>query len=426
MLLLTHIGQLALTDAKAPARGRKLRAIQCISGAAVLLADGKIVAAGEARRVLTHAALKKAGARVTEVDCGGRVVVPGLVDAHTHPAFAEPRLVDFQKRIEGADYEQIARAGGGIRSSVAKVREADEATLAAHVRRALDRMLEHGTTTVECKSGYGLSWEAERKSLRAIGQAAKGWPGTVSRTFLGAHVVPTEFERKRHEYVAMLCQEMIPAVAAEGLAESVDVFVERGAFSTAEAVRILEAARRVRLKVRAHVGQLSPAELRPLLAFAPASLDHLDWVRGDEVKLLAKQDTVAVLVPGANYFLGGRTYPDARRLIGARVAVALASDYNPGTSPMLNLQMAMSLGCTQMAMTPAEALMATTLNAAHALGRSRTKGSIAAGKDADLAVFDADDYREIPYWFGSNRCWMTVTAGRIAWKAGVSASQRRG
>jgi imidazolonepropionase len=415
MLLLYNIGQLVQTMTGSPARRKDMRAIECVENAAVFIGGEEIVGMGESDFVMPHPIRKGSESKTLAIDCGGRVVMPGLVDAHTHPVFAEPRLIDFEKRIKGASYEQIAKAGGGIRSSVAKVRATDEAALAKKTRVALDRMLEHGTTTIECKSGYGLSWESERKSLRAIKSAAKGFPGTVVSTFLGAHVVPKEYQSKRKEYVTALCQEMIPGVAREKLAEFADVFIDTGAFTTAEAVRIFEAATSHGLKVRAHVGQLSKAELKPLLRFEPASLDHCDHLKDSELKLLAKSGTIATLVPGANYFLG-KPYPDARRLIDNGVPVALATDYNPGSSPMLNMQMAMSLACTQMKMTPAEAVVAATLNSAHSLGFGRQKGSIEPMKHADLAIFDCDDYREVPYWFGSNRCWMTITKGKIAWQ----------
>jgi imidazolonepropionase len=415
MLLLYNIGQLVQTMTGAPARRKDMRAIECVSNAAVFVGGEEIVGMGESDFVMPHPIRKEAESKTLAIDCGGRVVMAGLVDAHTHPVFAEPRLVDFEKRIKGASYEQIAKAGGGIRSSVAKVRASEEETLANKVQLALDRMLEHGTTTVECKSGYGLSWESERKSLRAIQAAARGFPGTVVSTFLGAHVVPKEFEKNRKGYVGALCQEMIPAVAREKLAEFVDVFIDKGAFTTAEAVRIFEAAASHGLRVRAHVGQLSTAELGPLTRFEPASLDHVDHVKDSELKLLAKSGAIAMLVPGANYFLG-KPYPDARRLIDNGVPVGLATDYNPGSSPMLNMQMAMSLACTQMRMSPAEAVIAGTLNAAHSLGFGRKKGIVEPMRHADLAVFDCEDYREIPYWFGSNRCWITICRGKVAWQ----------
>ena len=415
MLLLYNIGQLVQTMTGSSARRKDMRAIECVENAAVFIGGEEIVGMGESDFVLPHPIRKQSESKALAIDCGGRVVMPGLVDAHTHPVFAEPRLIDFEKRIKGATYEQIAKAGGGIRSSVAAVRKAEEADLAQTTRSALERMLEHGTTTVECKSGYGLSWESERKSLRAIKAAAKGFSGTVVSTFLGAHVVPKEYQAKRKEYVDALCQQMIPAVEREKLAEFVDAFIDSGAFTTAEAVRIFEAATSHDLKVRAHVGQLSAAELKPLLRFEPLSLDHCDHIKDSELKLLAKSRAVATLVPGANYFLG-KPYPDARRLIDNGVPVALATDYNPGSSPMLNMQMAMSLACTQMKMTPAEAVVAATLNGAHSLGLGRQKGSVEPMKHADLAIFDCDDFREIPYWFGSNRCWMTITKGKIAWQ----------
>jgi len=418
MLLLTNIGQLVQTMTGAPARRRNLRAVECVEDAAIFVSEGKVVGMGEREFVLPHPLFRQSESQTKVIDCGGRLVMPGFVDAHTHPVFVGPRLVDFEKRVQGATYSQIARAGGGIRSSVANVRSTSADGLARTVGNTLDRMLEHGTTTVECKSGYGLNWEAERRSLLAIKSAAQDWPGTAIPTFLGAHVVPKEFESRRKEYVAQICQQMIPRVARERLAAFVDVFIERGAFTTAEAVRIFEAATTHGLGVRAHVGQLSPTDLKPLLRFQPASLDHLDFVSDAEIKLLShkKTDTIVVLVPGANYFLGGKSYPDARRLIDAGVGVAIATDFNPGTSPTFSMQMAMSLACTQMQMTPAEAVVAATLNAAHSLGLSREKGSIEPTKDADLAIFDCEDYREVPYWFGSNRCWMTITGGQIAWR----------
>jgi imidazolonepropionase len=415
MLLLANIGQLVQTLCRIPARRKDMRAIECVEKAAVFIQGDKIIGMGEADFILPHPVFKDAESKTQVIDCGGRVVMPGLVDPHTHPVFAGPRLVDFEKRIKGASYEQIAKAGGGIRASVATVRASEEEQLAQRVRSALDRMLEHGTTTVECKSGYGLSLEAELKSLRAIRRVAKTWPGTVVSTFLGAHAVPAEYQKKRSDYIALVCQQMIPAVARERLAYFVDVFIERSAFTTAEAVRIFEAATTSGLRVRAHVGQLSTAELKPLMRFQPASLDHLDLVRDADLRPLAKSGTVAVLVPGANYFLG-KAYPPARKLIDAGVPVALATDYNPGTSPMLNMQMAMSLACTQMRMTPAEAIIAATVNAAHSLDLGPSKAFIEPNRDADLAIFDAEDYREIPYWFGSNRCWMTITKGKLAYR----------
>jgi imidazolonepropionase len=325
-----------------------------------------------------------------------------------------PRLVDFEQRIEGASYEAIAAAGGGIRSSLEAVRKASKTALAAKIAAVLLEMSAHGTTTVEAKSGYGLTIESELKSLEAIRDASSGWPGTVVATLLGAHVVPTEFDGRSQNYVEIVCNDMIPRVARRKLAQFVDVFCDTGAFSPEETSKIFEAAETHGLSVRAHMGQLSETVLSPFFRFQPASFDHMDHVGEADIAQLAKRDTVATLVPGANYFLGLKQYPDARRMIEAGVPVALATDYNPGTSPTISMPMAMSLACTHMKMSPAEAVAASTINGAWALRVADRKGSIEPGKDADLAVFSAKDYREIPYWFGANHCATTVLNGVVA------------
>jgi imidazolonepropionase len=382
-----------------------------IRDAAVLCLGGKIVSAGTTRDALRDPWLKKNRKKITEIDCGGRVVLPGFVDSHTHPVFAHPRLVDFEKRISGANYEEIAEAGGGIRSSIDGVRKAGKSVLTKKVSAVLGEMARHGTTTVEAKSGYGLNLESELKSLEAIRAAAREWPGTVVPTLLGAHVVPAEYRGRPREYVDLVCHEMIPAVAKRKLAQFVDVFCDRGAFSAEETGQIFTAAEEHGLAVRAHLGQLSETRLGPLLQYHPASLDHMDYANDADLAALAQSDTVATFVPGANYFLGLSRYPDARRLIASGVAVALATDYNPGSSPTLSMPMAMSLACTHMKMSPAEAIVAATINGAWALRLADRKGSVEAGKDADLAVFDVGDYREIPYWFGANRCELTIMNG---------------
>ncbi len=335
------------------------------------------------------------------------------MDSHTHPAFVAPRLVDFEKRIAGATYEQIAAAGGGIRSSVEGVRKAGKKLLVDHVLHALHQMAEQGTTTVEAKSGYGLTVDSEIKSLDAIRSAAGKWPGTVVATLLGAHVVPKEFQGRTQEYVEVVCREMIPLVARRKLALFVDVFTDRGAFTVENAERIFDAAKNHGLGVRAHVCQLSETELRPLLHFNVASFDHMDHVSDGDIAHLAKRDTVATLVPGANYFLGLEKFPPARKLIDNGVAVALATDYNPGSSPTTSMPFVLSLACTHLKMSPAEAISAATVNGAWAL-RLERKGSITPGKNADLAVFDVEDYREIAYWVASNRCAFSVLNGEVA------------
>ncbi|MBZ5570672.1 MAG: imidazolonepropionase, partial [Acidobacteriia bacterium] len=326
------------------------------------------------------------------------------------PPFAVPRA---SAHTTAADKTTTAAAGGGIRSSLAGVRRAGKSLLAEKVLDALHEMAELGTTTVEAKSGYGLSVESELKSLEAIRTAAARWPGTVVSTLLGAHVVPAEFRGRSQKYVELVCNEMVPQAAKRKLAQFVDVFTERSAFSAQSTERIFQTANERGLAVRAHVCQLSQTPLAPLLRFDPASFDHMDHVSDADIRELANRSTVATLVPGANYFLGLEKYPPARRLIDAGVPVALATDYNPGSSPTPSMPFVLSLACTHMKMSPAEAISAATINGAWALRLQDRKGSIEPGKDADLAVFEAEDYREIAYWFASNRCAFTVLNGTL-------------
>lgn len=414
-LLLTNIGQLLTLRSPGktagPRRGPELNDVGLVEDAAVLTAEGKIVAAGKQREVLRHPAMRQHKKKLQELNCTGRVVLPGFVDSHTHPVFVSPRLVDFEKRIAGASYEDIAASGGGIRSSVDAVRKASVGELALRVVLALKQMAAQGTTTVEAKSGYGLNTASELKSLEAIRKAGSNWPGTVVSTLLGAHVVPGESAKAPQNYVREVCRKMIPEAAKRKLASFVDVFCDRGAFSVEDAELIFEASVKNGLGVRAHVCQLTPSTLWPLLRFNPASFDHMDYVLEEDIPQLAKRNTLATLVPGANYFLGLESFPPARRLIDSGVAVALATDYNPGTSPTASMPFVLSLACTHMKMSPAEAIAAATINGAHALRVADRKGSIEAGKDADLAVFDVNDYREIPYWIAPSFCAFTVMNG---------------
>jgi imidazolonepropionase len=412
-LLLANIGQLLTlkksSGAERPRRGRELSELGIVNAAAVLCQDRKIVAAGPANEVGSQAN------RIPDLetfDCRGGVVLPGFVDSHTHPVFTSPRLIDFEKRIQGSTYEEIAKAGGGIRSSVEGVRKATDEELSSVVVNALRHMQKTGTTTVEAKSGYGLSTDSELKSLRAIRRAAQQWDGTVVSTLLGAHVVPADFQQKPDAYVDLVCREMIPKAAQEQLADFVDVFCERGAFNISQTERIFEAAVQSRLGVRAHVCQFTPQDLSKLARFEPASYDHLDCLTDRDLQILAQQKTVATLLPGASYFLT-HSYPMARRLIDAGAAVAMATDFNPGTSPTTSMPMVLSMACTQMRMSPAEAISAATINGAHALRLAERKGSVEAGKDADMAIFDVKDYREICYWFGTGICRATVLNGSL-------------
>ncbi len=417
-LLLVNISQLLTLRSPSgnsgPRRGISLKELAIIKNGAVLCSGGKIVSACKTKEALRDPWIRKNRRKIVEIDCAGQVVLPGFVDSHTHPVFVTPRLVDFEKRIAGGTYEQIAKAGGGIRSSVEGVRKAAKKQLADKVLDALHEMAEQGTTTVEAKSGYGLTVDSEIKSLEAIRDAAAKWPGTVISTLLGAHVVPKEFHNRAHEYVEVVCKQMIPLVAKRKLAQFVDVFTDRGAFTAEDTEKIFDAAKKSGLGVRAHICQLSETALRPLLRFRVASLDHLDHVSDGDIRQLAKTETVATLVPGANYFLGLEKFPPARKLIEGGAAVALATDYNPGSSPTASMQFVLSLACTHLKMSPAEAIAAATLNGAWALRMQERKGSIEPGKDADLTVFDVGDYREIAYWVASNHCAFSVLNGAMA------------
>jgi len=417
-LLLVNISQLltlrSASGNSGPRRGPELHELGIIKDGAVLCTGGKIVSAWKTKAALRDPWLKRNRKKIVEIDCAGQVVLPGFVDSHTHPVFVPPRLVDFEKRIAGGTYEQIAEAGGGIRSSVEGVRKAGKNLLVEKVLDALHQMAEQGTTTVEAKSGYGLTVDSEIRSLEAIRGAAAKWPGTVVATLLGAHVVPKEFHGRSQEYVEVVCEEMIPQAANRKLAQFVDVFTDRGAFTADDTEKIFDAAKKHGLGARAHVCQLSETELRPLLRFKVASLDHLDHVTDGDIRQLAKTETIATLVPGANYFLGLEKFPPARKLIDGGAAVALATDYNPGSSPTASMPFVLSLACTHLKMSPAEAIAAATVNGAWALRLQERKGSIEPGKDADLAVFDVEDYREIAYWVASNRCAFSVFNGAVA------------
>jgi imidazolonepropionase len=414
-VLLHRISQLVtMSGEPGPRRGRQMREIGVVEDAAVLISGGQIVAVGKSREVLRNPWLREHRAEVIELDCRGKVVLPGFVDSHTHPVFVEPRLIDFEKRVAGSSYEEIAAAGGGIASSIAGVRAASEAALADHVFSALRQAQSQGTTTVEAKSGYGLDAASEIKSLKAIRRAARQWQGSVVATFLGAHVPPPEFRKKPQKYVELLCAEILPKVARQKLALYVDVFCERGAFTLKQTERILREAQRWGLRSRVHVGQLTNTPLATILAHNPLSADHLDCLEEADVEALGAGETMATLLPGANYFLATQKYPPARKLIEAGAPVALATDYNPGTSPTISMPMVLSLACTQMRMSVEESLTAATINGAHALELGERKGSVEVGKDADLAFFELDDYRELAYWFGANHCAAVMMAGRFA------------
>lgn len=390
-----------------------LRELGIVKDGAVLLCDGKIAAVGPRAAVERH----RAARRAEKLDVGGRVVLPGFVDSHTHLIHAASRIEEYELKIQGASYEQIARKGGGILNSARRLRAATREELKKRARVALERFAASGTTTVEAKSGYGLDVTSELKILSLHKELGSEQPLEIASTFLGAHVVPEEFRGKPDgaaQYIALLEDMLLPEIAASGLAEFCDVFCDRGAFNVMQARRILEAGKARGMAPRLHAEQLARTGAAALgVSLGAASCDHLEEVDAADIRALAKSDTVATLLPGCDFHLALVKYAPARKLIDAGAVVALATDYNPGTSPTTSMPMILSLACSQLKMTPAEAIAAATINAAYSLGRHRRIGSLQVDKQADLAVFDVADYREIPYHFGVSLCWMTMKRGVV-------------
>ena len=398
-----------LTCAEAPdgAGGSSMRGVGLLTDGAVVIRDGRVDAIGprgEIRARYTNA---------DSVDLAGHALTPGLIDSHTHSVFGRWRLDEYELRCAGVPYSQIAAEGGGINASVLDLRQRSEDELVELTRERLLWLLQHGTTTAEVKSGYGLTREDELKMLRVIARLdAEGWIDLIP-TFLGAHAIPPEFTDRRSEYVDVLVNEMIPAVARSGLAVFCDVFMEPGAYTPEESRRVLDAALEHGLVPRLHADEFESsggAELA--VELGAASADHLGAVSDAGVEALAASNTVATLLPGTLMFLGRRYYAPARQLIDAGATVALATDFNPGSSPTVNMQFVMSLACSQMGMSPGEAWVAATSNGAAALRLSDGRGSLEVGGPADIVAFDVSDYRMVPYLYGTNHCVAVWKDGR--------------
>jgi imidazolonepropionase len=414
-LLISGASQIVTVGGHGPRRGRALSQIGVIHDSAILVSEGLIFAVGPSSKVEKLAIRRKAD----KLDVGGRVVLPGFVDAHTHLVHAASRAEEYELRIRGASYEEIARKGGGILNSVKKVRASTADALKSRARGFLERFAEHGTTTIEAKSGYGLDVTSELRILALHRELAAEQPLEIASTFLGAHTVPPEFrgssDRKR-QYLDVLEQQLISEVAQGGLAEFCDVFCERSAFSVSESERVLRVGKAHGLAPRVHAEQLSnTGATRMGIELGAASCDHLEYLTAADIRLLGKSKTAATLLPGCDFHLGLDRYAPARALIDAGAIVAVATDFNPGTSPTMSMPMVLSLACTQLRMTPAEAITAATINPAYSLGRHKRIGSIEDGKQADLSVFEVADYREIPYYFGVNHCWMAMKRGEIVY-----------
>jgi imidazolonepropionase len=385
-----------LRGAARPRRGAEMRELSIVLDGAMLIRNGRIEAVGPRAEVEARI---DAGCEV--VDAGGRVVMPGFVDAHTHPVFAGTRAGELEQRAAGLSYQEIAAAGGGIRSTVRLTRAASEDELVEAGQRFAGWFLRCGTTTIEGKSGYGLTVDDELKMLRAIRRLAAETRLRYVPTFLGAHIVPDEYREKRSEYVSLVMDEMLPRVAGEGLAEYCDAFCEAGAFSIDESERILTRAKGLGLKLRVHADQLTPGEGAQLAARLGAmTADHLEHTGLAGIEVMAAAGVQPVLLPGSVFAIGGARYPAARAMIEKGLAVVIATDFNPGSSPTPSMPLALSIAVRQMGVMPAEALTAGTVNAAYSIGRGGEMGSLEVGKVADFVVWDCRDWREVVYFFG--------------------------
>ena len=411
-LAVLHASQLVtLIGPKRPRVGTELSELGIIRDGGMLIHNGKI------EKIGPSAEIEKNVGEEEIVDAGGRVVMPGFVDAHTHLVFGRNRLDDFERRARGETYEQIAKAGGGIWSTVEKTRAASELDLLTQAKKHANWFLRCGTTTVEAKSGYGLTVEDELKLLRVMRQLKEEVRLEIVPTFLGAHAVPRELSPD--EYLDVVITEMLPRVTAEKLAEFCDVFCERGYFNIDQSRKILSAAKKVGLSLRGHVDQLTNFGGAKLMAeMGATTADHLEQTDAQGIAALKKANVQPVLLPGSVYALGSSRYPRAREMIDAGLAIVLATDFNPGSSPTPSMPMVLSLACTQMKMSPAEAITASTLNAAYSLNRGDKIGSLEPGKLANFVIFDCEDYRELAYWFGMPQTNSVYVRGECVSRSG--------
>lgn len=410
MLAITNCSQVVTLAGPPRARsGAEMRELGVIENGAILCDGDRIAAVGPARSI----AIPK-GCEV--LDAQGRIALPGFVDAHTHPVFAGNRADEFELRIAGATYAEIAERGGGIRSTVRRTRAATEDQLFAIAQRHAQWFLRCGTTTIEAKSGYGLTVDDEFKILRVIKRLDQRGVIRTVPTFLGAHEVPDEYRGRVRDYVEIVTREMLPKVAHHGLAEYCDVFCEPGVFGIPESRQVLQTARSLGLGIRMHVDQLSDANGASLAAELRATTaDHLECTDTVGISALARAGVQPVLLPGSVYALRSQNYPDARTMIDDGLPVVLATDFNPGSSPTPSMTTVLSLAATQMQVTGAEGITASTVNAAYSLGRGERIGSLEPGKLADIAIHDCRDYRELAYFFGVEHAWRVYLGGRLAY-----------
>ncbi len=400
-----------LVTLSGPARprvGPELRELAIVEDGGMLVREGRIATVGRRSEIE-----KLINNDREVVDAGGRIVLPGFVDAHTHPVFGGTRAHEFEERSQGATYQEIAARGGGIQSTVNATRSATLDELVVSGKRYAEWFIRNGTTTVEAKSGYGLTLADELKILRAIRKLDEETPLSYVPTFLGAHSIPAEYKSRRREYISLIIDEMLPRIAQAKLAEYCDVFCEANVFTLDESRQILSAARAQGLGLRIHADQLSLSVGAKLAAeLGVATADHLEHTDAAGVSTLKSAGVQPVLLPGSVYALGSSQYPAAREMIDAGLALVLATDFNPGSSPTPAIPMILSLASTHMKLTPAESISAATINAAYSLNRGDKIGSLEAGKVADFVIHDCEDYRDLAYFFGIEHPWRVYAGGR--------------
>ena len=383
--------------------------------AGVLTGAGVAVEGDRIADVASRETLERKYPHAEVIDCGGRIITPGLVDSHTHAIFGRARYEEQELRASGVGYMEIARRGGGIHSSVADLRTRTEDNLTDLARTRINKLASYGSTTIEVKSGYGLSLADEMKSLKVIARLADELPVRLVPTWLGAHEIPREYRESpgdRRDYIRVLLDEMLPSVTRRGLAWFADVFCEPGVFTVDETSAILTASRAAGLGIKLHADELEPHGGAELAAEIEAtSADHLAAISPRGISALAASQTVATLLPGTMLFLGRQQQAPARAMLDVGVAVALATDFNPGTSPTFNFPLILTLAISQLRMSATEAILAATVNGAAALGLAEETGQLSPGFSADIAIWNADDFREIPYWYGDRLCAGTWAKG---------------
>jgi imidazolonepropionase len=396
---------------KGPRTKDAMEDLGIIEDGAVAISGSKIVVVGKTKDVLDEIKISN---ETKIIDAKDKVVLPGFVDCHTHPVFATTREEEFEMRIKGKTYQEIAASGGGIKSSVKNLRSKTKDELIELALPRLDRMLSYGTTTIEAKSGYGLSLEDEIKMLEVIKELNRIHPIDLIPTFLGAHEIPEEYKNNRKEYIKLITEKMIPEVAKRKLAVFCDIFCEKGVFNIEESREILKAAKDHGFGLKLHADQLSALGGSKLAAELGAiSADHLEFIDDDGIEMMKEAGVIGVLLPGACFGLGIKEYPPARKMIEAGLPVALATDFNPGSSMTESVPMILSLACLMMRMTPAEAIVASTINSAYAVDKGNEVGSIEEGKKADLVIWNVPNYKEIPYHFGVNLVEQVIKNGEV-------------